>query len=384
MAMSPTLDLLRARSPFIALVIFVAFALTDHVRDLGSQPAVRTLVEAEVGNQTSPAGGELFSWNEADRCSPPILTAVVDYDFDSASKATMRMLDNYFKTLRAHSKVEFMALSSTERRCERVKERWGEACRVYSLGGHKWSKQLIGREILAMLREMRRPVVLTDTDISVRMDPEPLLAQLACDFEVDFAGGDEDILGGHSGWNINSGLLFFAPTSVAESIAMCVVDWIELVQSDVNGAFKKYVLDVVPEGARVKGKSNLNPAVATELSFDQDVVKDCGRNAVTGETDMRFSVHITQKRVAGNPNWGQHVHEDVPPPGGGTGWYDESKCRDDLRVAGVKCSRTHDERGMVALVGSPIYHAQTPMHANESVAFRHCIGKDPECLYEGR
>lgn len=138
MAMSPTLDLLRARSPFIALVIFVAFALTDHVRYLGSQPAVRTLVEAEGGNQTSPAGGELFSWNEADRCSPPILTAVVDYDFDSASKATMRMLDNYFKTLRAHSKVEFMALSSTERRCERVKERWGEACRVYSLGGHKW------------------------------------------------------------------------------------------------------------------------------------------------------------------------------------------------------------------------------------------------------
>ena len=384
MAMSPTLDLLRARSPFIALAIFVAFALTDHVRDLGSQPAVRTLVEAEGGNQTSPAGGELFSWNEADRCSPPILTAVVDYDFDSASKATMRMLDNYFKTLRAHSKVEFMALSSTERRCERVKERWGEACRVYSLGGHKWSKQLIGREILAMLREMRRPVVLTDTDISVRMDPEPLLAQLACDFEVDFAGGDEDILGGHSGWNINSGLLFFAPTSVAESIATCVVDWIELVQSDVDGAFKKYVLDVVPEGARVKGKSNLNPAVATELSFDQDVVKDCGRNAVTGETDMRFSVHITQKRVAGNPNWGQRVHEDVPPPGGGTGWYDESKCRDDMRAAGVKCARTQDERGMVALVGSPIYHAQTPMHANESVAFRHCIGKDPECLYEGR
>ena len=382
--MSPTLDLLRARSPFIALVIFVAFALTDHVRDLGSQPAVCTLVEAEVGNQTSPAGGELFSWNEADRCSPPILTAVVDYDFDSASKATMRMLDNYFKTLRAHSKVEFMALSSTERRCERVKERWGEACRVYSLGGHKWSKQLIGREILAMLREMRRPVVLTDTDISVRMDPEPLLAQLACDFEVDFAGGDEDILGGHSGWNINSGLLFFAPTSVAESIATCVVDWIELVQSDVNGAFKKYVLDVVPEGARVKGKSNLNPAVATELSFDQDVVKDCGRNAVTGETDMRFSVHITQKRVAGNPNWGQHVHEDVPPPGGGTGWYDESKCRDDMRAAGVKCATTHEKGGMVALVGSPIYHAQTPMHANESVAFRHCIGKDPECLYEGR
>ena len=376
--MSPTLDLLRARSPFIALAIFVAFALTDHVRDLGSQPAVRTLVEAEVGNQTSPAGGELFSWNEADRCSPPILTAVVDYDFDSASKATMRMLDNYFKTLRAHSKVEFMALSSTERRCERVKERWGEACRVYSLGGHKWSKQLIGREILAMLREMRRPVVLTDTDISVRMDPEPLLAQLACDFEVDFAGGDE------AGWNINSGLLFFAPTSVAESIATCVVDWIELVQSDVDGAFKKYVLDVVPEGARVKGKSNLNPAVATELSFDQDVVKDCGRNAVTGETDMRFSVHITQKRVAGNPNWGQHVHEDVPPPGGGTGWYDESKCRDDMPAVGVKCSRTHDERGMVALVGSPIYHAQTPMHVNETVAFRHCIGKDPECLYEGR
>ena len=378
MAMSPTLDLLRARSPFIALAIFVAFALTDHVRYLGSQPAVRTLVEAEVGNQTSPSGGELFSRNEADRCSPPILTAVVDYDFDSASKATMRMLDNYFETLRAHSKVEFMALSSTERRCERVKERWGEACRVYSLGGHKWSKQLIGREILAMLREMRRPVVLTDTDISVRMDPEPLLAQLACDFEVDFAGGDE------AGWNINSGLLFFAPTSVAESIATCVIDWIELVQSDVNGAFKKYVLDVVPEGARVKGKSNLNPAVATELSFDQDVVKDCGRNAVTGETDMRFSVHITQKRVAGNPKWGQHVHEDVPPPGGGTGWYDESKCRDDLRVAGVKCSRTHDERGMVALVGSPIYHAQTPIHAKESVAFRHCIGKDPECLYEGR
>ena len=382
--MSPTLDLLRARSPFIALAIFVAFALTDHVRYLGYQPAVRTLVEAEGGNQTSPAGGELFSWNEADRCSPPILTAVVDYDFDSASKATMRMLYNYFKTLRAHSKVEFMALSSTERRCELVKERWGEACRVYSLGGHKWSKQLIGREILAMLREMRRPVVLTDTDISVRMDPEPLLAQLACDFEVDFAGGDEDILGGHSGWNINSGLLFFAPTSVAESIATCVIDWIELVQSDVDGAFKKYVLDVVPEGARVKGKSNLNPAVATELSFDQDVVKDCGRNAVTGETDMRFSVHITQKRVAGNPKWGQHVHEDVPPPGGGTGWYDESKCRDDMPAVGVKCAMTHDERGMVALVGSPIYHAQTPIHANESVAFRHCIGKDPECLYEGR
>jgi hypothetical protein len=288
------------------------------------------------------------------------------------------MLDNYFKTLRAHSKVEFMALSSTERRCERVKERWGEACRVYSLGGHKWSKQLIGREILAMLREMRRPVVLTDTDISVRMDPGPLLAQLACDFEVDFAGGDE------GQWNINSGLLFFAPTSVAESIATCVVDWIELVQSDVDEAFKKYVLDVVPEGARVKGKSNLNPAVATELSFDQDVVKDCGRNAVTGETDMRFSVHITQKRVAGNPNWGQHVHEDVPPPGGGTGWYDESKCRDDIRAAGVKCATTHEKGGMVALVGSPIYHAQTPMHANETVAFRHCIGKDPECLYEGR
>ena len=35
-----------------------------------------------------------------------------------------------------------------------------------------------------MLREMRRPVVLTDTDISVRMDPEPLLAQLACDLRL--------------------------------------------------------------------------------------------------------------------------------------------------------------------------------------------------------
>ena len=114
------------------------------------------------------------------------------------------MLDNYFTTLRAHSKIEFVALASSEERCERVKQRWGEACRVFHLGEYRWTKQLIGREILAMLRESRRPVVLVDTDMSVGLDPEPLLAKLWCDFGVDFAGGDE------AKWNINTGFLFFA------------------------------------------------------------------------------------------------------------------------------------------------------------------------------
>ena len=109
-----------------------------------------------------------------------------------------------------------------------------------------------------MLRESRRPVVLVDTDMSVGLDPEPLLAKLWCDFGVDFAGGDE------AKWNINTGFLFFAPTPVAESIATCVVDWIDLVRSDVDGAFKKYVLDTVPEDARIEGKSDVRRADATD------------------------------------------------------------------------------------------------------------------------
>ena len=170
-----------------------------------------------------------------------------------------------------------------------------------------------------MLRESRRPVVLVDTDMSVGLDPEPLLAKLWCDFGVDFAGGDE------AKWNINTGFLFFAPTPVAESIATCVVDWIDLVRSDVDGAFKKYVLDTVPEDARIEGKSDVRRADATAMSFEQDVVKDCARNAVTNEKEMRFSVHIARKRVAGTADFAEDVHLDVPPPGGGIGWYDGSK-----------------------------------------------------------
>lgn len=363
MAMALTVELLRARIPFIASAVFLVFALSDHLR------------------LTSDSRTELTSVTEklkTERCQAPLLTSVVDYDLDAASQETLRMLDNYFTTLRAHSKIEFVALASSEERCERVKQRWGEACRVFHLGEYRWTKQLIGREILAMLRESRRPVVLVDTDVRVGLDPEPLLAKLSCDFGVDFAGGDE------AKWNINTGFLFFAPTPVAESIATCVVDWIDLVRSDVDGAFKKYVLDTVPEDARIEGKSDVRRANATEMSFEQDVVKDCARNAVTNETEMRFSVHIARKAVAGTVDFAEDVHLDVPPPGGGIGWYDGSKCNPVVRAAGeIRCATTHDKQGMLAVVRLPIYHSQMAMRADEHAAFRHCIGKEPACLYEG-
>ena len=168
MAMALTVELLRARIPFTALAVFLVFALSEHLQ----------LTSVTVKLKT-------------EGCQAPLLTSVVDYDLDSASQETLRMLDNYFTTLRAHSKIEFVALASSEERCERVKQRWGEACRVFHLGEYRWTKQLIGREILAMLRESRRPVVLVDTDVSVGLDPEPLLAKLSCDFGVDFAGGGE-------------------------------------------------------------------------------------------------------------------------------------------------------------------------------------------------
>lgn len=172
MAMALTVELLRARIPFIALAVFLVFALSERLQ-LASVTSVTEKLKTE-------------------RCQAPLLTSVVDYDLDSASQEMLRMLDNYFTTLRAHSKIEFVALASSEERCEQVKQRWGETCRVFHLGEHRWAKNLIGREILAMLRESRRPVVLVDTDVSVGLDPEPLLAKLSCDFGVDFAGGDED------------------------------------------------------------------------------------------------------------------------------------------------------------------------------------------------
>ena len=106
------------------------------------------------------------------------------------------------------------------------------------------------------------------------------------------------------------------------------------------------------------------------MSFEQDVVKDCARNAVTNETEMRFSVHIARKRVAGTADFAEDVHLDVPPPGGGIGWY-------------LRCATTHDKQGMLAVVRLPIYHSQMAMRADEHAAFRHCIGKEPACLYEG-
>ena len=103
--MALTVELLRARIPFIASAVFLVFALSEHLR-LTSVTSVTEKLKTE-------------------RCQAPLLTSVVDYDLDSASQETLRMLDNYFTTLRVHSKIEFVALASSEERCERVKHGGG-------------------------------------------------------------------------------------------------------------------------------------------------------------------------------------------------------------------------------------------------------------------
>ena len=106
--MALTVELLRARIPFIASAVFLVFALSEHLR-FTSVTSVTSVTEKL----------------KTERCQAPLLTSVVDYDLDSASQETLRMLDNYFTTLRVHSKIEFVALASSEERCERVKHGGG-------------------------------------------------------------------------------------------------------------------------------------------------------------------------------------------------------------------------------------------------------------------
>ena len=320
-------------------------------------------------------------------CAPPLLVAVVDFPFDrertagGVSEGAMHMIKNYFRTLRAHSTIDFVGLAATSERCAAFVRLFNEQCDVFtnadSDSAAGWSKQVFAREVARRLKTLQRPVVLTDVDIRFEGDPLKTIGKLVCEQKFDFLGADE------GSWNINSGVMMFAATSSGLAVLECVAAHINRVSEDVDEAFQRLVLDKVPVEQRVPGKSDLRNHGATALTFEQDVVKDCVRNAVTGETDMRFSVIIAQHRVAGSDSFHNDVYEHPLRSGDVEYGYFANSCGGDS--VGLRCAQAHpsfvDGAGRFALLDAPYYSGPKDV-TGTSVTLRHCVGKEAACLYD--
>ena len=382
----------RARGAFGA----VESGVTSQVPSANAPP----LPEPNPNQHTSPFP------EQPNACQPPLLVSIIDYDFTTISADDWKMIGNFVNSLRKHSDMEFLALTSSETRCDAFAETYGEECDVLVYPEEenneenktnektKWKKQAFAFDLKKRLASLGRAIVLTDVDSVIDRDPLPLFTPLVCDHGFDFIGGHE------GGWKINSGMMLFANSEVGFLFVNCISDWIEQVGRDPEGSFQKHVLAAVPLTERDNKTSDPKFHGATSISFEQDVVMDCARRLVTGDDEMRFSTIIARRRVAGavTPPYGEltYQHPDVHGMGylketcgevRGRGVTDNGNIK-TARVLdlGIRCAKTHESvangKGLIAVASAPFYAGPEQKKADKStVAFHHCVGKSKQCLY---